>query len=198
MIKFIDVELNKEYLKAYNEVSGALERSIADKYFLNEVLDDFIEMFYTSQEEGRNIEDVLPKGAKGFINDIEKTYYKEIPKKDVYLGLLGRAFMYIALFCLTFYLQNSGSMIVLIGIPAGLFYAILMHFIFGNLKNSKLRTIIDFIVYAMLIIGSEIFSGVSKVDLSDAIILLLIVGFGIVGYVVSSKRNILSRNKSRR
>lgn len=191
MNKFIDIEnkLNKEYLKAYNEVHGALNRSIADKYFLNEVSEDLIEMLYTSQEEGRNIEDVLPNGVKGFIDDIEKTYYKEIPKRDVYLGLLGRAFNQIAIFCLICFLLYGDSMIVLIGIPIGLFYAVLMHFIFGNFKSGYLRTIVDFVAYIMIYaIASKVFIGVAKEELSPSIILLIIVGFGTLGYVISSRK----------
>ncbi|SHJ06106.1 hypothetical protein SAMN02745163_01212 [Clostridium cavendishii DSM 21758] len=199
MNKYMDINLKKEYLKAYNDVSGALKRSIADKKFLNEVLDDLIEMLYTSQEDGRVIEEVLPKGAKGFIDDIEKTYYKEIPKKDVYLGLLGRSFIYMAIFCLIFYVTHSESMIVLVGIPTGLIYAILMHFIFGNFKNSKLRILVDFMVYVIILgIGSEVFNDVAKERLSDGIILLVIVGFGTIGYIISSKRTILSRTFIRR
>jgi DNA-binding ferritin-like protein (Dps family) len=191
MNKFIDIEnkLNKEYLKAYNEIHGALNRSIADKYFLNEVLEDLIEMLYRSQEEGRNIEDVLPNGVKGFIDDIEKTYYKGIPKRDVYLGLLGRTFNQIAIFCLMCFLSYGDSKIVLIGIPTGLFYAVLMHFIFGNFKNSYLRTIVDFIVYIMIYaIASKTFIGVAKEELSSTIILLIIMGFGTLGYVISSRK----------
>lgn len=191
MNKFIDIEnkLNKEYLKAYNEIYGTLRRSIADKYFLNEVLEDLIEMLYTSQEEGRNIEDVFPNGVKGFIDDIEKTYYKGIPKRDVYLGLLGRAFHYIAIFCLIFFLLYSDFMIVLIGIPAGLFYAVLMHFIFGNFKDSYLRTIVDFVAYIIIyVISGKAFIGVAKEKLSSTIILLIIMGFGTLGYVISSRK----------
>lgn len=190
MNKFIDIEneLNKEYLKAYNEVRGALNRSIADKYFLNEVLEDLIEMLYTSQEEGRNIEDVFPNGIKGFIDDIEKTYYKGIPKRDVYLGLLGRTFNQIAIFCLICFLLYGDSMITLIGIPIGLFYALLMHFIFGNFKSGHLRTLVDFVAYIMIYaISSKVFIGAAKEELSSTIILLIIAGFGTLGYVISSR-----------
>ncbi|MBI6875273.1 hypothetical protein [Clostridium aciditolerans] len=191
MNKFIDIEnkLNKEYLKAYNEVHGTLNRSIADKYFLNEVLEDLIEMLYTSQEEGRNIEDVFPNEVKGFIDDIEKTYYKGIPKRDVYLGLLGRIFNQIAIFCLICFLLYGDSKITLIGIPTGLFYAVLMHFIFGNFKSGYLRTIVDFVAYAMIyVIASKAFIGIAKEELSSTIILLIIMGFGTLGYVISSRK----------
>lgn len=194
MNKFIAIEnkLNKEYLKAYKEVCGTLKSSIADKLFLNEVLEDLIEMLYTSQEEGRNLKDVFPNGVDGFIDDIEDTYYKEIPKKDVYLGLLGRAFTNISIICLIFFLLYGDSMTVLLAIPTALFYTVLMHFIFGNFKNSYLRTLIDFMVFVIAYIFLyKTFIDAARKELSPNLILLLIVVFGAAGYIISSKRNIL-------